>query len=772
MPPKTKKSVGLWVHCDKCSCSIMQKDIELHENDCPPDTKKHSYDFIKGETLYGTVGIKNNEDIKGLAQNEIDNLVFLSQSVIQLCSLSIGNWAEIKSDHLSAPVAKTVWPTTEKTITSVLFTQNCLALFPLKADSVVTVTNVKSNIRNASLITLVLLDNRKYMELTTELHTRIHKLYHSRILAVGNKIEITFFGKVLKFEIKEIQCAKSESRELVNEFCELTIYDEDFFKVTNTTKFILFGNEIEYEKSQSKDLFKDIGGLDEEIIEIKELMQAVLGKSDKKINIKPSRGCLLYGNSGTGKTMLANALANSSPFFKISICATDLYTIYSGNSEFALKDLFSDAVDNAPSIVILDEFDILCPSRSNKITELEKRAVSNVLMFFEELNKKHSKVFVLGITNKIYNVDPAFRRSGRFDREIEIPTPNPRSRFDILKKIMKDVIKDEDNETLKEIAYAAHGFVGADLVALFSRAALHTSKSNRFHIEIDDWKFALTKVRPSAMREVQVEVTDVKWSDIGGQEKLKLRLKQAVEWPLTHPESFKRMGITPPRGVLMYGPPGCSKTMVAKALATESGLNFLSIKGPELFSKWVGESERAVRDVFKKARQVAPSIIFFDEIDALGSERSSGSSTSVQERVLAQLLTEMDGVSPLGDVIVLAATNRPDRIDKALIRPGRLDRLVYVPLPDLQTRKEIFKLKFAKMPIGDDVNIEKLASLTKGYSGAEVNAVCHEAAMAALEESLSANVVKLTHFEVALSLITPRTSENLIKLYEEYANKK
>lgn len=259
MPPKTRKSVGLWVHCDKCSISILQKDVELHENDCPPDTEKHPYDFIKGETLHGTVGVKNNEDIKGLAQNEIDNLVFLSQSVIQLCSLSIGNWVEIRSDHLNAPVARTVWPTAEKTITSVLFTQTCrlimnrmqyklfivvrflgLNLIRLQSESLVTVANIKSNVRNASLITLVLLDSKKYMELTTELHTRIHKLYHSRLLAVGNRIEIMFFGKVLRFEIKEIQSEKSDSGGLVNEFCELTIYDDTFFKVTNTTKFILF----------------------------------------------------------------------------------------------------------------------------------------------------------------------------------------------------------------------------------------------------------------------------------------------------------------------------------------------------------------------------------------------------------------------------------------------------------------------------------------------------------------------------------------------------
>ncbi|GJQ81476.1 hypothetical protein Trydic_g14631 [Trypoxylus dichotomus] len=772
MPPKTRKATGMWIQCDKCLANILQKDSENHENDCPPDKMKHTYAFILGDTLHGLADTKNNEDIKNLSQSEKDNLVFLSQSVIQLCCLSIGSWAEIRSDRLNAPVARMVWPTTEKSITSVLFTQADMELLSLKPDTVVTVTNIKSNARNAKLITLVLLENKKYTELSTELHTRIHKLYNSRLLAIGNRIEITFFGKRLRFEVKEIECDTSESRELVQEFCELTIYDQELFRVTSSTKFILFKSEVEYEKEHSKDLFKDIGGLDDEIIEVRELMQAALGQTSSTFDIKPSKSCLLYGNSGTGKTLLANALSNSSNVFKVIICATDLYTIYAGNTEFALKDLFQDAIDNEPSIIILDEFDILCPSRSTRITELEKRTVSSVLTFFDELNNRDSRIFVLGTTNKIDSVDPAFRRCGRFDREIEIPTPSATSRLDILKKIAKDVVKDEDSGTLREVAYAAHGFVGADLVALYSRAALHASRSHRSCIEVEDWKFALTKVRPSAMREVQVEVPDVKWSDIGGQEKLKLILRQAVEWPLTHPESFKRMGILPPKGVLMFGPPGCSKTMVAKALATESSLNFLSIKGPELFSKWVGESERAVRDVFKRARQVAPSIIFFDEIDALGGERSSGSSTSVQERVLAQLLTELDGISPLGDVTVLAATNRPDRIDKALLRPGRLDRLVYVPLPDHQTRKEIFRIKLGKMPISHDVDVDELVSKTKGYSGAEVNAICHEAALAALEEDLSAQLVKIGHFEKAFKLVPPRTSKALIELYEQYTNNK
>ncbi|KAL3266594.1 hypothetical protein HHI36_010758 [Cryptolaemus montrouzieri] len=359
------------------------------------------------------------------------------------------------------------------------------------------------------------------------------------------------------------------------------------------------------------------------------------------------------------------------------------------------------------------------------------------------------------------------RRCGRFEREIEVPTPNPRSRKDILEKLLLDFSHNLDEMEVHEISMSTHGFVGADLVSLCSRAAMNSNQNNRDILEYNDIKFALGKVRPSAMREVQIEIPNVKWSDIGGQEKLKLILKQAVEWPLKYGDSFSRLGITPPKGVLMFGPPGCSKTMIARALATESRLNFLSIKGPELFSKWVGESERAVREVFRKARQVAPSIIFFDEIDALGSERSSGNSSSVQERVLAQLLTELDGVTPLENVTIVAATNRPDRIDKALLRPGRIDRIVYVPLPDFDTRKEILKIKLGKMPV-QNVDIETLVCETENYSGAEVNALCHEAAMKALEETLDAQVVTMEHFEKALNIVTPRTPPSLIELYQNY----
>ncbi|GLV33580.1 uncharacterized protein CBL_20289, partial [Carabus blaptoides fortunei] len=469
-----------------------------------------------------------------------------------------------------------------------------------------------------------------------------------------------------------------------------------------------------------------------------------------------------------------DALASSSKCHVVSINGPDLYSKYAGETESTITNLFKEAIYNSPCIILLDEMDILCPLRTSRITEQEKRVVSTMLTQLDSLSRlEDCKVFVLATSSRPDSIDPAFRRCGRIDREIEISIPNPQGRYQILQKLLAQTAHDISDVDLRDIANSAHGFFGSDLSSLCSRAAMHSVKrftgKSAVQIEVEDLRFALTRVRPSAMREVQIEVPDVKWSDIGGQHNLKLILRQAVEWPLKYAESFIRMGITPPRGVLMFGPPGCSKTMIAKALATESRLNFLSIKGPELFSKWVGESERAVREVFRKARQVAPSVVFFDEIDALGGERGGGGSssggTSVQERVLAQLLTELDGVTPLGDVTVLAATNRPDRIDKALLRPGRLDRIVYVPLPDEETRMEIFRLKLAKMPV-KDVDVVELVSLSKGYSGAEVQAVCHEAAMKALEEDIEASSVTTEHFAKAFHIITPRTPPSLLKIYE------
>lgn len=399
----------------------------------------------------------------------------------------------------------------------------------------------------------------------------------------------------------------------------------------------------------------------------------------------------------------------------------------------------------------------------------------------------------MAATNRPDALDPALRRPGRLDREIEIGIPNARDREDIMKTLLKTVPHSVTMEDLTRFADNAHGYVGADLAAVCKEAGLLSFKrwlegrevtaasdnsaeeeslEKRLLVTREDIKAGFSKVGPSAMREVAIDVPKVHWEDVGGNAVIKQKLKQAVEWPLKHPEAFRRLGIRPPRGILMYGPPGCSKTLIARALATESGLNFLAVKGPELFSKWVGESERAVRQVFHKARAAAPSIIFFDEIDALASRRGSGDDgvSNVSDRVLTQLLTELDGVETLQDVVTVAATNRPDMIDRALLRPGRIDRILYVPLPDRDARKEIFQIHLAKTPVGNDVVIEELAEKTEMFSGAEITALCREAALAALEENIESKEVRGRHFEAAFRVVKPRTSSHLIELYHKYQN--
>ncbi|XP_056640032.1 ribosome biogenesis protein SPATA5-like isoform X1 [Diorhabda sublineata] len=764
---KLKKST-FWMQCDHCSIFLNTKDSDQHNNDCPPDIKVGAYNFVKNEILYGTLDQKVNEEIKNISSKDKENLVFLSESVIRLCSLAIGDYAVISClNNKTPPVAKIVWPTMEKSLTSVLFTKNALDIGSLKINERVAVKRLPIPVSEATSISLLIINRPKSLDITPELYNRLSKTYENKIITKGNFISVMFYGKELKFEVKTLESSNDrDDSDLTNYFSELCIGDQQpFYKVTSKTKWTCFKDEESFQKEFENKVFERPAGVEEEINEIVDLINSCFENS---VNKSRTKAVLLYGHSGTGKTMISQYISSKFNANIVNIGSPDLCSTKSSSIEKYIKQLFAEAADNSPSIIILDEFDIICPTRGTRLTETEKRIVSTFLKIFDELhNRQLLKIFVLATSNKPDNIDPAFRRCGRLDREIEIPTPSPRSRRAILQTLLTQMNIRIDENNLQHVAMNTHGYVGSDLVALCSMAALNGNRNKRL-VKIEDFEYALKRVRPSAMREVQIEISNVKWSDIGGQEKLKMILKQAIEWPLKHPQSFLRLGVTPPKGVLMFGPPGCSKTMIAKALACESGLNFLSIKGPELFNKWVGESERAVREVFRKARQVAPSIIFFDEIDALGGERGgSTSGTNVQERVLAQLLTELDGITPLQDVTVLAATNRPDRIDKALLRPGRLDRIVYVPLPDEQTRKEIFRIKFIKMPT-TGVDIDDLVKKTNNYSGAEVNAVCHEAAMMALEENLESRFVEMKHFEKALCLVTPRTPSNLINLYENY----
>lgn len=560
-----------------------------------------------------------------------------------------------------------------------------------------------------------------------------------------------YFGKKLQIEFLNI---KSESE-------DSTI---TWYLLSENTSWNMEQNNVQKVKRKPPIL----GGVDDIIEEIKTLINISFNPTGFSASFQVTRGLLLYGHSGIGKTAICKYLIDNLNCHHIEINGPTIFSKYFGETEATMKGLFAKAIENEPSIILVDEIETICPRRSSGSTEQERRVTSAFVSLLDNLHQETSKVFILATTRKPEAIDPMLRRFGRLDKEIEVPVPDRMRRKEILYALLKNIPNKISSQDIDAISDLAHGYVAADLVNLCTQASMKCYKRTSEVLEKEDLMGALTVVRPSAMRELLIEVPNVRWTDIGGQDDLKLKLRQAVEWPLKHSESFLRLGIKPPAGVLLYGPPGCSKTMIAKALATESGLNFLSIKGPELFSKWVGESERAVRDLFTKARQVAPSIIFFDEMDAIGGERGAGEA-GVHERVLAQLLTELDGVVPLNSVTILAATNRPDRMDRALLRPGRLDRLIYVPLPDFETRLQIIELKLCKMSTSDDVNSHNLATRTEGFSGAELQALCHEAALRALEKDLDCPEVTMEHFEHVLKDFKPRTPQSLLKVYEEFA---
>ncbi|XP_067386309.1 ATPase family gene 2 protein homolog A isoform X2 [Emydura macquarii macquarii] len=586
--------------------------------------------------------------------------------------------------------------------------------------------------------------------------------------------------------IREEDSMRLRSTGKTGEKCNL----DTFYFISSETRVNFIENwTIGTEKHDRKSevTYDMIGGLNSQLKTIRETIELPLKHPElfKSYGIPPPRGVLLYGPPGTGKTMIARAVANEVGAHVSVINGPEIISKFYGETESRLRQIFAEASQRRPSIIFIDELDALCPKREGAQNEVEKRVVASLLTLMDGIGSEESEgqLLVLGATNRPHALDAALRRPGRFDKEIEIGIPSAQDRLDIFRKLLNKVPHLLTAMELVQLADSAHGYVGADLAALCKEAGLcalrralgeqanllDSEVAGSVMITLNDFLQGMNEVRPSAMREVAIDVPKVSWTDIGGLENVKLKLKQAVEWPLKHPESFIRMGIQPPKGVLLYGPPGCSKTMIAKALASESGLNFLAVKGPELMNKYVGESERAVREIFRKARAVSPSVLFFDEIDALAVERGRSSGAgNVADRVLAQLLTEMDGIEQLKDVTILAATNRPDMIDKALMRPGRIDRIIYVPLPDADTRREIFKLQFRSMPISDEICLEELVLKTQKYSGAEITAVCREAALQALQEDIQAKCIMERHFQHALSIVTPRIPESLKQFYEDY----
>ncbi len=595
--------------------------------------------------------------------------------------------------------------------------------------------------------------------------------------------------------------------------------------------------------------YEDVGGLKKEIELIREMVELPLRHPEvfQRLGIEPPKGVLLYGPPGTGKTLLARAVACESDAYFISVNGPEIVSKYYGESEQNLRRIFEEAEKNAPAIIYIDEIDAIAPKREEVTGETEKRLVAQLLTLMDGL-KGRGQVIVIASTNRPEALDPALRRPGRFDREIEIGLPNREGRkeilhihtrrmpidvyysrdkvIEVLEKLAKEdeeyrslleKVKDKGLEEirklvnelpqekkrrleyelkdrmLEEIAEKTHGYTGADLAALAKEAAMIALRRylpdikelgdeplskeflEKMKVTKEDFEKALLRVEPSGMREVMVEVPKVRWEDIGGLEEVKEALKEAVEWPMKYPKLFKEAGIEPPKGVLLYGPPGTGKTLLAKAVANESNANFIPVRGPEILSKWVGESEKAIRKIFHRARLVAPSVIFFDEIDAIAPARGTDVNR-VTERIVAQLLTEMDGIAALKDVVIIAATNRPDLLDPALLRPGRFDRIIYVPPPDKKAREEIFRVHTRDMKLCEDVDIGKLAEMTEGYTGADIEAVCREAGMNAIRRAVkegreSIGCVSMEDFQKALEKVKPSLTKEMIKEYERLREK-
>jgi transitional endoplasmic reticulum ATPase len=584
-------------------------------------------------------------------------------------------------------------------------------------------------------------------------------------VVAGDTIQVSIFGSAVHFRVTK------------------TI-PHGIVVITSRTNVQVLSEPVPEKTGLLRVTYEDIGGLKEAIQKIREMVELPLRHPElfQRLGIEPPKGVLLYGPPGCGKTLLAKAVANESEANFFSINGPEIMSKFYGESEARLREIFQKAQESAPSIIFIDEIDAIAPKREEVTGEVERRVVAQLLALMDGLESR-GNVIVIGATNRVNALDPALRRPGRFDREIEIGIPDKNGRYEILQIHTRGMPLAEDVD-LNKLAEITHGYTGADIAALCREAAMkalrrYLPKINleeptippevleEMVVNMNDFMQAYREITPTAMREVEVEVPTVHWEDIGGLDDVKQQLRESVEWPLKNPKLFENMGIKPPKGVLLYGPPGCGKTLLAKAVATESEANFISIKGPEVFSKWVGESERAIREIFRKARMAAPAVVFFDEIDALVPPRGARFGDSgVSERVISQLLTELDGIETLENVVVLAATNRPDMVDPAVLRPGRFDRLIYVPPPDEKTRLQIFKIHTRKMPLDEDVSLEKLAALTEGYTGADIAAICREAAMNAIRRNPeTGGKVKMEDFRKVMETIKPSITPDLDKWY-------
>ncbi|KAH8282970.1 hypothetical protein KR054_011222 [Drosophila jambulina] len=801
MPPKSssKKNQASWFHCETCGVHISSKARDNHDDHCTiiaqGDAARDSEaEYVQNGAIFTRTVQQRNfevESLKDLSGKYANMLLFVSEGAMQLAKLHIGQHVVVEASSTEQqPLVRILWPISEQFLTTVFVSEADFKLNWMHLrGKLLKISALDTNcLTAAASISLKQLNSKESPLAAGQLQEAIALLKRdivNRIFCKGSEIHMNFFNKLLVFRLERWQGTVEEALAGLS----LDSKPLQFVQVTNVTKLQLISESAEQQQKEQKKNHRitksQLGGLDRQLNLVEESMEYALGFRALPTGLRVSRGMLLYGATGCGKSLILEAMSAVAEELSqgnaqiIRINSGEVYSKFLGETEQKLAAIFERAYNHYPhpTLLLIEDVHNLCPKQES--SDLVKRVSLAFLSLLDQLSSpsqlKGSRTFLLATSSQIESLHPSMRRAGRLDSELELGAPTPQARREIIQCLTQSLDHQLGEEAFEHIASVTHGYVGADLANLVYAAML---QAQPHPMQLQHLQAALTRIKPSAMREVLIECPNVQWADIGGQSELRLAMQQAIEWPLLHADKFQRLGIKPPRGILMFGPPGCSKTMIAKALATESKLNFLSIKGPELFSMWVGESERAVREVFRKARQVAPAIVFFDEIDAIGGERSegdgsgSGSGSSVKERVLTQLLTEMDGVEALQNVTIVAATNRPDMIDKALLRPGRIDRILYVGLPKTEARREILKIKLRAMPVSQDVDMEKLVQLTEGYSGAEIQAVCHEAALRALEQSFEAEQVQWLDFEHALKAVPPRTSPELLKLYEDYLKRK
>jgi transitional endoplasmic reticulum ATPase len=625
--------------------------------------------------------------------------------------------------------------------------------------------SIKSvEVENAEQITLSPTEKLSIDE--EQLHNVMISNYQNHIFTIHDSIQLpTQMGGKIQF----ITTSTKPSKPVI-------VTENTIFKLGSLTKAI--------DVSIPRITYDELGGLKNEVQKIREMVELPLRHPElfDKIGVEAPKGVLLYGSPGTGKTLLAKAVAGETNANFVSISGPEIMGKHYGESEERIREIFTQAEENSPSIIFIDEIDSIAPKRDEVSGELEKRIVSQLLTLMDGM-KSRGKVVVIAATNRPDSIDPALRRPGRFDREIEIGIPDDEGRLDILSIHSRGMPIDKKVD-LSQISKITHGFVGADLEVLVKEAAMRSLRRILPEIDLDeekisseilqkiqisneDFRDALKEVRPSALREVQVQIPNITWDDVGGLDQLKEELREVIEWPIKHQEAFDYVDVETPKGILLHGPPGTGKTLIAKAVAKMTESNFISIKGPELLSKWVGESEKGVREIFRKARQAAPCIIFLDEVDALVPRRGSVNSEShVTESVVSQILTEIDGLEELHNVLIIGATNRLDIVDEALLRPGRFDRIIEVPFPNSKGRQHIFEIHTKKKPLAKDVNITKLVELTNGFSGAEIGAITNQAAIIALKRYVNGKTQNVKEIRIsqqdlilAVDKVKPRKKE-------------